>query len=251
MTALYAIGATVGVSLISLVGILLFMIDARFIKRAMLYFISFSTGALLGDVFIHILPEMAEAETGFAQGMLMVLGGLIFSFAVEKFIHWRHCHHEIDDADHDHHYHPLGILSLVGDGMHNLIDGIAIAASFIASPTIGFSTTLALIFHEIPQEVGDFAVLLHSGFSRKKALFFNFLSALTAIFGAVVTLLLSNVMVSVTPHLLPFAAGNLLYIAVADLIPELHKETGIRQSFLQILVMIIGMATMYALLLIE
>lgn len=249
MTALYAIGATLGVSLISLIGVLFFVINASIVRRVMFYLISFSTGAILGDVFIHILPEMSEVE-GFAEGMLVVLFGILFSFAIEKVIHWRHCH-ALEDSDHDVHHHPVGIISLIGEAIHNFVDGIVIAASFIASPAIGFSTTLAVMFHEIPQEIGDYAILLHSGYSRLKALLFNLLSALTAVLGAGITLFLSSTSESLAEHMLPFAAGNLIYIAAADLIPELHKETGFRQGILQTIAMIIGMACMYGLLMFE
>lgn len=249
MTAFYAIAATVGVSLLSLLGVLFFVVNASLIKRVMFYLISFSTGAILGDVFIHMLPELSEKGEGFATDMLIILSGLVFSFAIEKIIHWRHCH-IFDDDDHGHHHahHPVGIISLIGEAIHNFIDGIVIAASFMASPAIGFSTTLAVVFHEIPQEIGDFAVLLHSGYSRKKALFFNLLSALTAVLGAVITLFLSSMTQTLAEYMLPFAAGNLLYIAAADLIPELHKETGVRKGFLQIIAMLLGMGCMYALL---
>jgi zinc and cadmium transporter len=247
---MYAIGATVGVSLLSLVGVIFFVINASLIKRVMFYLISFSTGAILGDVFMHMLPEMAGAGNDFAQSMLVVLIGILFSFAMEKIIHWRHCH-VLEDHDHDGHHHPVGIISLFGEAIHNFIDGVVIAASFIASPAIGFSTTLAVVFHEIPQEIGDFAVLLHSGFSRGRALFFNLLSALTAVLGAVITLLLTSATQHLTTYMLPFAAGNLLYIAAADLIPELHKETGLKQGVWQIIAMIVGMASMYAILLLE
>ncbi len=247
MTALYAIGATITVSLLSLIGVLFFVVSASLVKRVMFYLISFSTGAILGDVFLHMLPEMAEGGEGFPQSMLVMLLGILFSFAIEKIIHWRHCH-TLEDHDHDAHHHPVGLISLLGEAIHNFIDGVVIAASFIASPAIGFSTTLAVVFHEIPQEIGDFAVLIHSGYSRKKALFFNMLSALTAVLGAVLTLLLTSATQSLTEHMLPFAAGNLMYIAAADLIPELHKETGLKQGTFQIIAMTIGMASMYLLL---
>lgn len=250
MTALYAIGATVLVSLISFVGIFLFVLSASFVKRIMFYLISFSTGAMLGDVFMHMLPELIDGEGDLARSMAVILMGILFSFAIEKVVHWRHCHILGEDDAHDH-IHPVGILSLIGEAIHNFIDGVVIAASFLASPTIGVSTTLAVMFHEIPQEIGDYAVLIHSGFRRKQALFFNFLSALTAVLGAIGTILLSSLSTSWTGFMLPFAAGNLLYIAAADLIPELHKETGIRQGVFQVIAMIIGMGCMYGLLFLE
>lgn len=142
-------------------------------------------------------------------------------------------------------------MSIMGESVHNFIDGVIIASSYMVSIPLGISTTLAIVFHEIPHEVGNFAVLLHSGFSRKKALMFNLLSASVSIIGAIAVLIFSQSFVSLNEYLLPFAAGNLLYIAGSDLIPELHKETGIRQGIIQLLAMIGGMLVMYAILLFE
>ena len=250
MTALYALSATIGVSLLSLIGVFFFVTNTTFIKRSMFFLISFSTGAMLGDVFMHIVPEILERKDNFSTSMLVILAGLLFSFAIEKIIHWRHCH-DMDESEEHMHVHPVGILSLIGDAIHNFIDGVIIAASFLASPTIGISTTLAVVFHEIPQEIGDFVVLLHSGFKKKQAVLFNLLSALTAVLGTLTVLFLSFASSSITGFMLPFAAGNLLYIAAADLIPELHKETGLREGFLQVIAMVIGMGCMYALLFLE
>lgn len=252
MIALYSLLSVVGVSLLSLLGILFFLIDERFIAKTLLYFVSFSTGALMGDVFIHILPDMAENQEFFARGSLIILGGIVFSFAIEKIIHWRHCHIlPMSGHEHHDHHHAFGIMSIIGESMHNFIDGIIIAASFLASVPVGIATTLAVVFHEIPHEIGNFAVLLHSGFSKKRALLFNLLSASTAILGTVLVLLLSTKVSPLTLYLLPFAAGNLLYIAGSDLIPELHKHTRLHQGIFQLLAMIAGMGFMYAMLFLE
>lgn len=246
---LYALASVIGVSLLSLLGIVFFLFEESFVKKSLLYFVSFSTGGLLGDVFIHILPDMARKPGTFGASLLVVLLGIIFSFVMEKIIHWRHCH-MLPDDDHDHH-HAVGAMSALGESVHNFIDGIVIAASFLASIPIGISTTLAVVFHEIPHEIGNFAVLLHSGFGRRKAILFNMFSASTAILGTVLVLATSRSLTSLTTYLLPFAAGNLLYIAGSDLIPELHKETRWKESVGQLIGLLCGMGVMYLVLLME
>ncbi|MDD4319629.1 MAG: ZIP family metal transporter [Candidatus Peribacteraceae bacterium] len=248
--SLYTLGSVLLVSAISLVGVLFFLRD-RFMRKMLLTFVSFSSGALLGDVFIHLLPEIAEGTLPLSRGYFIVLGGIVFSFVVEKIIHWRHCHLlPEDEREHDH-CHNVGAMSLVGDSVHNFIDGLAIAASFLVSVPVGISTTVAVMFHEIPDEIGNFAILLHSGYSRSRALFYNFLSALTAVLGAVVVLVSAGSLESLNVYLLPFAAGNLLYIAGSDLIPELHKEEALPKSILQLLSMVAGIGVMYAMLFLE
>ena len=245
---LLSILSVVGVSLLSLLGILFFLFEDRFIQKILLYLVSFSTGALLGDVFLHMIPEMAKDQTFLPHALMMVLLGILFSFIVEKVVHWRHCH----IIEHGHtECHPVGILSLVGESLHNFIDGIVIAAAYIASPSVGIATTLAVVFHEIPHEIGNFAVLLHSGFTKKRALLFNVLSACMAIVGAIATLLAQSQLGSISRYMLPFAAGNLLYIAGSDLIPELHKHSRFVQSVLQLIGMLAGMAVMYGITLFE
>ena len=229
------------VSVVSLVGIMFLLLHDRALKKVLLYFVSFSTGSLLGSVFLHFLPEIAEHAPHFPDAMFIVLLGILGSFVIEKFIHWRHCH----DLDCTANIHPAGMLVLVGDAAHNILDGILIATSYLVSIPLGISTTIAVLFHEIPQEIGDFVVLLHSGFPKGRALFFNFLSALTALVGAVVVLLLSTHVENIEQVLLPLAAGNFLYIAGVDLIPELHKENHPRKAFIQLLSMVAGIALMY------
>ena len=231
------------VSFVSLAGVVLLLLHDRALKKIFLYFVSFSTGALLGNVFLHFLPEIAEHARRFPDAMIVVLLGILGSFIVEKFIHWRHCHDLDCRAD----IHPAGTLVLIGDASHNVLDGILIATSYLVSIPLGISTTIAVLLHEIPQEIGDFVVLLHSGFSKGRALFFNLLSALTALIGAVFVLLLNTHVGNIEQVLLPLAAGNFLYIAGVDLIPELHKETHPRKAFIQLLSMIAGIALMYVL----
>lgn len=241
-TALWALGSVFLVSFISLIGVMLLAINEAAIRRNMLTLVSFSTGAMLGNVFLHLLPEMAEQEGGFERGLPLVLAGIIASFLMEKFIHWRHCHDLTCEA----HVHPAGPLVLMGDAAHNIIDGVLIAGAYLVSVPLGVATTAAVVLHEIPQEFGDFAVLLHSGYAKRKALVFNFFSACTAFLGAVLVLLLSRQVEGIEAVLVPLAAGNFLYIAGSDLIPELHKETRGRQAMLQLLGILAGIALMYA-----
>jgi zinc and cadmium transporter len=243
----YTIGSVLLVSIISFVGALTLAFNQNTIKKILLYLVSFSAGAFFGDVFFHILPELSE-EAGFTvQISLWILIGIIFSFSIEKLIRWRHCHMPTTKK----HPHPVALMNLIGDGVHNFIDGLIIGASYIVSVPVGIATTMAVIFHEIPQEIGDFGVLLHGGFSRGKALLFNFFSALLAIGGAVLALLLTDYVSGLEMILLPFAAGNFLYIAGSDLIPELHAHVSVRSSVLQLLMFMVGIAAMAALLLLE
>lgn len=209
--------------------------------------ISFAAGALLGDAFFHLLPEIV-GEKGFGVNIsLYILGGIAFFFIVEKIIHWRHCHHPITKD----HPHPFAWMNLFGDGVHNLIDGLIIGAAYLVSIPVGVATTVAVVLHEIPQEIGDFSILIHGGFSRAKALLLNFFSALLAVLGAIIALLLSSKTENLTTFLVPFAAGGFVYIALSDLIPELHKEEALRKSLLQLFAFAIGIAIMFSLLLNE
>ncbi|MBM3231498.1 ZIP family metal transporter [Candidatus Peregrinibacteria bacterium] len=229
------------VSAISLAGVTLLSLHEAFLKRILLWLVSFSTGALLGNVFLHLLPEMVESSADVHRSLLLVLAGMLLSFIVEKFIHWRHCH-----AIHcDSHVHPVGIMMLIGDGAHNVLDGILIASTYLVDPALGVATTIAIILHEIPQEIGDFGILLHSGYSRGRALFLNFASALTAFLGAAFVLALRTRVEGIELILLPITAGNFLYIAGSDLIPELHKESRVRDALSQLLCMLLGIALLW------
>src|SRR3989344_3303920 len=166
----YTLASVFIVSLVSLIGVLTLSFRTSTLKKCLIYFVSFSAGALLGDVFIHLLPGIIE-EKGFELSVsLFILFGILFSFTVEKIINWRHCHHPTTKE----HPHPFAIMNLVGDLMHNFLDGLVIGASYLINVPVGIATTLAVVLHEIPQEIGDFGVLLHGGFSKGKALFFNF-----------------------------------------------------------------------------
>ena len=241
---LYSLISVFVVSLISLIGVLTLSINVKKLRKFLIYMVSFSAGALLGDAFIHLLPEAVE-EFGFGLNTsFYVLAGILVFFVSEKIVKWRHCHMHY----HDDHVHSFAVMNLIGDGFHNFIDGLIIAASYLVSIPVGIASTLAVAFHEIPQEIGDFGVLLHGGYSKKKALFFNFLTALTAVLGAITALLIGNYFENITLFLIPFAAGGFVYIAGADLIPELHREVKVRKSFLQLLSILLGIFVMYSLL---
>ena len=237
---IYSLVSVFIVSSISFLGLLTLAINAEKLKKILLYLVSFSAGALFGDVFIHLLPEIVK-EVGFTLKIsLYILVGIGFFFIIEKFIHWRHCHIPHSKE----HIHPFAMMNLLGDGVHNFIDGIIIGASYLVSIPIGIATTLAVIFHEIPSEIGDFGVLLQGGFSKGKAIFYNFITALTAVFGAVVALLISSFVENITTFLVPFAAGTFIYIAGSDLIPELHKEVEVKKSLLQFVAIVLGVLVM-------
>lgn len=240
---IYSILSVLAVSLIAFVG--LFTIYRKdYLDKYLIYVISFAAGALIGDAFIHLLPEVIK-ETGFGLNVsLYVILGIIFMFIVEKFIHWHHCHHHYGSQK----IKPYAIMNLIGDGVHNFIDGIIIGISYLVSIPVGIATTLAVSLHEIPQEIGDFGILLHGGFSKNKALLFNFLSALTAVLGVIVALLTASRIEGITTFLLPVAAGYFIYISLADLIPELHKETNWKKSTMQLAWFLLGVSVMIALL---
>lgn len=246
-TTIWILGSITGVGAISLFGVTLFTFRQHILDKAMLALIGFSTGALLGDVFLHMLPEMIEVAGEASSVWFMVLGGIVASFILEKYIHWHHCH-VVDCADHT---HPIGVMNIVGDMLHNALDGILIAGSYLVSVEVGIATTIAVVLHEIPQEISDTGILLYSGFSRKKAILFNALTGIAAVIGGVLVLLFQSELPSIGVILLPFAAGNFLYIAGSDLIPELHKETGLKQSTVQLIALLAGIAFMAGLMMLE
>jgi len=246
----YTIASVLIVSLISLVGAVTISISADFLQKAVRFLVA--AGALLGDAFIHLLPEAIE-ENGFELSLsLAVLFGIVLFFVLEKFVRWRHCH--ISDADTGgthHHTHPFALMSLVGDSLHNFIDGIVIGASYLVSIPVGIATTIAVALHEIPQELGDFGVLVHGGFSRGKALLINFITALTALLGAVAALLIGGALETAVSFFVALTAGGFIYIASADLIPELHKETRLSRSIFELVALLLGIGMMVLLLQLE
>lgn len=253
---LYSIISVLVVSLISLVGVFTLALNQKWFRRSLVLMVAFAAGALFGDALIHLLPEAVE-ELGFSlEVSFAVLAGIIVMFAVEKVVHWKHKHSNKEAGPHIHHSHvhahsekqPFVWVNLIGDGVHNFIDGLVIGAAYVVSVPAGIATTLAVVFHEIPQEIGDFGVLLHGGFSSREALMLNLVTAGSAILGAVLVFVIGQQISGFTIWLVPFAAGVFLYIAGSGLIPELHKETDWKKSVGQMFAFLIGIAVMVALL---
>ncbi len=255
-----ALIAVLIVSLISLAGLVALGMSTAFLKKCLPFLVSLAVGALFGDALIHLIPHALEGVPGEVVVPFYVLLGIVMFFTLEKFLRWQHTHAlpgelEVDLAhgghDHDHHpVKPVGPIVLIGDGLHNLLDGIIIGASFLISPEVGIASTIAIALHEIPQEIGDFAILLHAGYSKKKALVFNFVSALSAVVGLIIVFLLADVE-GLTPVLSALAAGGFIYIAGSDLVPELHEESSTAQSIQQLIAILLGIGLMFALLLME
>src|SRR3989338_3847877 len=174
------------VSIISFIGLFTISLKEEKLKKIIFYLISFSAGALLGDVFIHLIPELIEKNKFSLTTSISILGGIGIFFILEKFIHWQHCHGNVMQKNH---IHSFAYTNLVGDALHNFIDGAVIAATYLVSIPAGLATTIAVVLHEIPQEVGDFGVLIHGGFTKSKALVLNFLSALPPLLGAVLAII--------------------------------------------------------------
>jgi len=229
--------ATFIISLGGLIGVFTLSIKEAKFSRVLMLLVALSAGALMGGAFIHLLPEAVEA-----MEPMIVFGIVLFSFVsfffIEKLLHWRHCHKGHCDI------HTFGYMNLIGDGVHNFIDGLIIAATFITSIPLGIATTMTIAFHEIPQEIGDFGVLLYSGFDKKKALTANFFVACIAILGGVVGYFLSMYIDNFVSYLLPFAAGGFIYIAASDLMPEIRKEQGFKKTIATFCFFLLGIAIM-------
>ncbi|MBS3176071.1 ZIP family metal transporter [Candidatus Woesearchaeota archaeon] len=244
---LYTLVSVLIVSAISLIGISAFLVSALRLEKVLHFIVSFSAGALLGDALLHLIPEVAD-DGMTTQTSLAILFGIIVFFVLEKFLHWHHCHLHEKECKHGG-VKPYVYLNLIADGMHNFIDGLVIGASYIVSIPVGVATTTAVVFHEIPQEIGDFAILIKGGFSKSKALLYNFFSAATAILGGLLAFLLA------TPKfvdlILPLTAGGFIYVALADLIPELHKEPTLGRSVHHLLGLLLGIMVMILLLMLE
>ena len=242
----YALVSVMVVSLLSFAGLLVLSLKETVVRKCTFVFISIAVGALLGDAFIHLIPETFEAVANPTLASILIIGGILVFFVLEKFLHWHHHGQDAEDG-----VHPVGKLVILSDGVHNFIDGVIIAASFFVSVPLGLATTLAVILHEIPQEVGDFSVLLHAGYSKMRALWLNFASALTALVGALFFFVLGEQVESALVYVLPIAAGGFIYIALTDLIPELQKTKNVTHSFYQLCAVILGIAFMVMLTWVE
>jgi len=231
---IWSLVASIIVSAISLIGIFSLLLKENLLDEILFLLIGFSAGGLIGGAFLHLLPETIEKTQNSIIFIYLILG-FIFFFILERYLYWRHCHKE-GGCD----IHAFSYLNLIGDGIHNLTDGLVIGSSFMLSVHFGIITTLVIILHEIPQEIGDFGVLVYGGFSKAKALFYNYISSLTCILGTVIGYILSAKVSSFSIFLLPFTAGGFIYVAACDLIPELHKEPNLKKSTFSLFAFLAG-----------
>jgi zinc and cadmium transporter len=238
--------------LLSMLAAALFLVLSESLRGRLLpHLVSFATGTLLGAALLGLLPHALEAVPGTDTHVIpmAVLIGLLGFFLLEKLVLWRHCHAdhcEVHVPDHDDHKHSTGVMILIGDGLHNFLDGILIAGAFLTDIHLGIVTSLAVVAHEIPQEVGDFAVLLHSGYSRGRAFFYNILASLTTVIGGVLAWLALQQMTAALPYVLAIAASSFIYIAVADLIPTLHQRVEGKATVQQVVLIAAGVLLIYS-----
>ena len=237
MILTWILASTFLVCLISFIGILTLAIKDKLLNQILFCLIGFSAGALIGAAFLHLVPEALEKTNSTPVFYYLILGIVLF-FMMERYFYWRHCHEGECNV------HAFTYLNLIGDGLHNFTDGMVIAASFVISIKFGVVTTVAIILHEIPQELGDFGVLVYGGFSTRKALIFNFISALTAMAGAITGYFIVDFMQGFSNFILPLTAGGFIYIATSDLIPEIHKETDLKRSSLAFIAFLFGIIFM-------
>lgn len=231
----YAIASTLIVSALSLVGIFTLLMNRKLFWNLVFILVSFAAGVLMGTAFLHLLPESIEYY-GYESAAKLFIVGFVTFYLLERILRWRHCHED------ECYVHPVTHLALFGDGIHNFIDGVVIVAAYLTDIGLGILTTFAVIAHEIPQELGDFGILVFGGYSFRKALVYNFLTALTSVLGALMGYYL--LAERFLPLIIAFAAGNFTYIATSDLIPELHKETNFSRSFTSFVVFLFGLLLM-------
>lgn len=243
----WIIAATVMGGVLSVVAAAAFAFNAKLNHVPVL--ISYAVGTLLGAVFIEILPHAFGLADSLEQMAVTILFGILLFFILEKLVLWRHCHQEECEA-HDPHHPPhdhgrSGMMIMIGDTFHNFVDGVLIAAAFLANTELGIVTSLAIIAHEVPQEVGDFLILLHSGYSKTRAMMLNMLSSAAMVLGGVLAYYTLQSMQQWIPTLLGLAAASMLYVSVADLIPGLHRRPEIRDTIQQVTLIGLGVATIW------
>jgi len=240
----YIIIATSIISIGALLGLITLYIAHDKLNKYLLHLIALSAGTLMGGAFLHLLPEAAEQFTN-TNYLTITLLSFIGFHLIEKILHWRHCHDGICEV------HTFGHMNLIGDSIHNFIDGLIIAAAFLTDLKLGIITSLAIALHEIPQEISDFGVLIYAGYSKQKALVLNLLVATTVIAGGIVGYYIGKSLEMVITSLLPIAAGGFIYIATADLMPELGKEKRLSKSVMLFTTFLLGVFLMYLLKLVE
>ncbi len=237
---LYIVLATFLITLAVWVAIFFLFLKKELLNKITLFLVAFSAGAMMGGAFLHLLPEAME-EVSVEALFIIPLFAFVLFFFIEKVFHWRHCH------DGECNVHTFGYMNLFGDAVHNFIDGLVIAGTFLIDVRLGVITTLAIALHEIPQEIGDFGVLIYAGFKRKIALIINYIVALSVVLGGLAGYFLSSFFQNMIPYLLPFAAGGFIYIAASDLVPEIKKEERFIKSVFSLLVFILGIGLMFIL----
>lgn len=238
------LGSVFLVSLASIIGIAALVVRRDLLDKILFILMAFAAGSLIGGAMFDLIPE--AIELGGVLAFQYIAVGIVIFFVIERFIHWHH-HHHILEHDHEHkdQKKPFAYLNLIGEGVHNFLDGTIIAASYLVSFEIGIISTIAIVLHEIPQEIGDFGILVKGGFSPKKALFVNFLISLSAFAGAFVILGAASVIPGLTLIMLSIAGGGFLYIALGTLIPELHHETDTGKIIIQVFFLILGILMLF------
>ena len=234
----WIVASTFFISLISFIGVLTLVLKDKWLDKILLTLVSLASGALMGGAFLHLLPEAVEETDGQVAFVWVLIAFAVF-FVIEKIFQWRHCHKGHCEI------HTFGYMSLLGDSIHNFIDGLIVAASFVESINLGLIVSLMVILHEIPQEFGDFGTLLYAGFKKRRALLMNFLTAVTAIVGGVVGFFWASYSGNFIKVLLPFAAGGFIYIAASDLLPEIRKTVKLKESISTFLVFLLGIGFIY------
>ncbi len=238
MVLVWSLISTFLISLISLIGVFHLAINEQLLQKILFGLIGFSAGALIGGAFLHLLPEALHSSTDINLVFYFLIAGLVLFFIMERYLYWRHCHAGACSI------HAFTYLNLIGDSFHNFIDGLVIAASFFVSVNLGIVTTVAIMLHEIPQELGDFGVLVYGGLSKQKALFYNFLTALFAIAGAIAGYFIAGHTKGFINLILPLTAGGFVYIAASDLIPEIHKEKNQKRANMAFIAFLFGIIFM-------
>ncbi|GJQ58947.1 MAG: ZIP family metal transporter [Candidatus Scalindua sp. AMX11] len=246
----YAFISVFIVSLISIIGVFALSLNQKALNKSIFLLVSLAVGALFGDAIIHLIPDAFESAENPASVSLFIIIGIISFFVLEKFLRWSHSHeHDYEGAEcyqeKTNAVKPIGSLIIVSDSIHNIIDGITIGVSYLINIEIGIATTVAIILHEIPQEISDFALLIHAGYSKTKALLLNFVSSFIAVVGTITVLVFGSSFESFMPLMIAFAAGGFLYIAGSDLVPEIQKTSDLKDSLQQFIAIIIGIAINY------
>ena len=243
---LYMLLSVALVSLLSLIGISLLALSHRKFHEIVSILVALAVGALFGDAFLHLLPEAYADSEHRSQAALFIMAGILLFFVLENFLQWRHQH-----SDEHHEIEPYGYLNIMADMTHNLIDGLIIGASYLVGIKLGVATTLAVMLHEIPHEFSNFGILVKSGFTRWRALFLNFLTALTALAGGLLAWWVGGQTAGFIHFLIPLTAGGFIYIAGSDLVPQLHRDVKSLRAFFQLLAILTGVGLMYLLKLLE